>query len=222
VTTLLHEAGHAFHAFLSSRWPLVWQRGHTTEAAELASMSMELLAGPLLAAPTGYYSPAEAAIAELLHLEDILLFFPHCASVDAFQRWVYRSGQGGDAAVRDDAWRDIRARFERGVDWRGLEAERAARWYKQLHIFELPFYYIEYGIAQLGALQVWRNAQRDPSDALARYKSALRLGLTATLEDTYREAGARLIFDADGMREIVALVEARMAHLRAEIDRSGR
>jgi oligoendopeptidase F len=187
--------------------------GH--EAAELASMSMELLVTPHLAKPTGYYQPDEARVAQVEQLEDILVSLAHIASVDAFQRWIYTSGQGGNAAARDAAWLDIRARFERGVDWSGLEAERIARWHRQLHIFEYPFYYIEYGIAQLGALQIWRESLRDPVAAVVRYREALALGGTTTLPAIYQTAGVRLVFDAAGMAELVALVERRIGELRA-------
>jgi oligoendopeptidase F len=218
VNTLVHEAGHCFHAFLAHEQPLVWQRGTGSEAAELASMSMELLAAPYLAEPVGYYSALDARRAQLEHLEDVLITLPHIASVDAFQSWLYTSGEGGDAAARDRAWLDIRVRFERGLDWSGLEAERVARWYRQLHIFEYPFYYIEYGIAQLGALQVWRQSLADPAAAVAAYKRALAVGGTRSLPDIYREAGARLVFDAAGMGELVALVEERLSALRDELD----
>ena len=217
VSTLVHEAGHSFHTFLAHGLPWVWQRGTGSEAAELASMSMELLAAPYLAAPSGYYSPIDVKRAWLEHLEDVLTTLPHIASVDAFQSWIYTSGQGHDAEARDRAWLELRARFERGVDWTGLEAERVARWYRQLHIFEYPFYYIEYGIAQLGALQVWRRSLTDPEGAVAGYKAALALGGTASLPEIYRTAGARLIFDADGMGELVALVEERVGELRREL-----
>lgn len=220
VNTLVHEAGHSFHDFAAHRQPFIWQRGVTHEAAELASMSMELLVTPHLERPTGYYSPEEARSAYIERLEDILLSLAHIASVDAFQAWIYTSGQGGDDAARDAAWLEIRSRFERGIDWSGLERERVARWYRQLHIFEYPFYYIEYGIAQLGALQLWRASQDDPRGTLARYKSALALGGTQPLPEIYREAGARLIFDAAGMGALVAVVEARIATLRAEAART--
>jgi oligoendopeptidase F len=218
VSTLVHEAGHCFHAFLAHEQPYVWQRGTGSEAAELASMSMELLAAPHLAAPVGYYSPTDARRAQLEHLEDVLVTLPHIASVDAFQSWIYTSGAGGDAAARDQAWLDIRERFERGVDWRGLEPQRVARWYRQLHIFEYPYYYIEYGIAQLGALQVWRRSLEDPAGAVAAYKRALSVGGTRSLPAIYAEAGARLVFDAAEMRELVGLVERRIEALREELE----
>lgn len=216
VNTLVHEAGHSFHDFAAHPLPFLWQRSVSHEAAELASMSMELLAAPHLARPTGYYTPEEARAAQVERLEDILATLAHIASVDAFQAWIYTSGRGGDAAARDDAWLELRSRFERGVDWSGLERERVARWYRQLHIFEYPFYYIEYGIAQLGALQLWRASLDDPSGTLERYKQALALGGTKTLPEIYRAAGARLIFDETGMGELVELVEAQIRLLRLE------
>ncbi|MDP1860742.1 MAG: M3 family oligoendopeptidase [Gemmatimonadaceae bacterium] len=217
VNTLVHEAGHSFHDFAAHRQPLIWQRGVGHEAAELASMSMELLAMPHLQQPVGYYSSSQARAVEIEQLEDVLSSLVHIASVDAFQRWIYTSGQGHDAAARDDAWLVLRSRFERGVDWSGLERERVARWYRQLHIFELPFYYIEYGIAQLGALQLWRDSMRDPAGTMQRYKHALSLGGTRSLPDIYAAAGARLIFDTEGMAELVALVEARIHAMRQSV-----
>ena len=124
VMTLLHEAGHAFHAFASHPLPLIWQRHPGSEAAELASMSMEFLASPHLAQPVGYFSTDEARSAWLEHLEDVLLSLVHIASVDAFQTWIYTSGQGGDAAARDEAWLRIRQplRARRGLDRPGAGA----------------------------------------------------------------------------------------------------
>jgi oligoendopeptidase F len=217
VMTLLHEAGHAFHAFAAHAQPLIWQRHPGSEAAELASMSMELLAAPHLVQPVGYFQAEDYQSAWLEHLEDILLSLVHIASVDAFQTWIYTSGQGGDAAARDAAWLRIRGRFERGVEWRGLEPERIARWYRQLHIFMYPFYYIEYGIAQVGALQVWRNSLRSPEAAVARYREALSLGAVRGLPEMYRAAGARLSFDADLIGELVGLVEDQIEQIRSRL-----
>jgi oligoendopeptidase F len=217
VMTLLHEAGHAFHAFAAHRLPLIWQRHPGSEAAELASMSMELLATPHLTQPVGYFTAQDALSAWLEHLEDILLSLVHIASVDAFQTWIYTSGQGGNADARDAAWLRNRSRFERGVDWSGLEQERVARWHRQLHIFMYPFYYIEYGIAQLGAVQVWRNSLEDPVRAVARYREALSLGAVQTLPEIYRTAGARLTFDVDSIAELVRLVESHIDRARSEL-----
>jgi oligoendopeptidase F len=219
VMTLLHEAGHAFHAFASHEQPLIWQRHPGSEAAELASMSMEFLAAPHLRQPVGFFTTTEAQSAWLEHLEDVLLSLAHIASVDAFQTWIYTSGQGHDAVARDQAWLRFRSRFERGVDWSGLERERVARWYRQLHIFLYPFYYIEYGIAQLGALQIWRNSLADPQRAVTRYREALSLGAVRSLPEIYRAAGARLTFDADAIGEMVQLVETHIEQVRAQLPR---
>jgi oligoendopeptidase F len=217
VMTLLHEAGHAFHAFAAHQQPFIWQRHPGSEAAELASMSMELLAGIHLSQPVGYFTVEDHRSAWLEHLEDILLSLVHIASVDAFQTWIYTSGEGGDAAARDAAWLRIRRRFERGVDWSDLERERVARWYRQLHIFMYPFYYIEYGIAQIGALQVWRNSRRDPAGAVARYREALALGAVHGLPEIYRAAGAELTFDPAKIGELVRLVESEIERVRSEL-----
>jgi len=218
VQTLVHEAGHCFHAFATHPLPFSWQRSMGHEAAELASMSMELLAMPHFIAPDGYYSPEEARVAWLEHLEDVLVSLVHIASVDAFQAWIYTDPAGADRDARDAKWLSLRAEFEAGVDWSNLDDERVARWYRQLHIFELPFYYIEYGIAQLGALQVFRNAVQDPVEAVAAYKRFLSLGGTRPLPELYAAAGVKLAFDADTMAELVAFVEERIALLRAGAD----
>jgi oligoendopeptidase F len=218
VTTLLHEAGHAFHAFAAHPQRYIWQRHPGSEAAELASMSMELLAGTWLARPVGYLAPEDARRAQLEHLEDVLASLAHIASVDAFQHWLYASGSGHERAARDAEWLRIRARFDPGVDWSGLERERVARWHRQLHIFLYPFYYIEYGIAQLGALQVWRNSLRSPGEAVAAYRRFLALGATRPLPELYAEAGARMIFDSLEMDELVTLVVEKADQLRDSLD----
>ena len=216
VNTLVHESGHSFHAYLTHPIPYMWQRTTGHEAAELASMSMELLAAPHLEKPVGFYSPNDAAMAQIDHLEDILVGLPHIASVDAFQHWIYTEGIDASPEDRDRKWLSIRTRFEPGIDYSGLERDRISRWYRQSHIHTVPFYYIEYGLAQLGALQVWRRARRDPADALHRYKAALALGGTRTLPEIFATAGASLVFDADTMQQLVAEVEARIDELRTE------
>jgi oligoendopeptidase F len=215
VRTLLHEAGHAFHSFEASRLPLIFQRNPGSEMAEVASMSMELLAAPYIDNDHGgYYTEADAKRSRAELLEGIILFFPHCASVDAFQQWIYLDPAGRDADARDAMWLGLRRRFEGpSVDWSGLDSERIARWYQQPHFFASPFYYIEYGIAQLGALQVWRNSLKDGPKAVHDYRDALALGATRSLPELLQTAGAKLIFDADGMGELVGLVEEELAKL---------
>jgi oligoendopeptidase F len=215
IRTLLHESGHAFHSFEASKLPLLFERFPGSEMAEVASMSMELLASPFIDREHGgYYSKEEANRSTADLLQRAVIFFTHCASVDAFQHWIYTSPQGRDADARDRKWLELRRRFEGdAVDWSGLDAERVARWYLQPHFFAYPFYYIEYGIAQLGALQVWRNSLSDHSKAVRQYREALALGATKPLPELFAAAGASLIFDADGMRELVEVAEEAIEKL---------
>ena len=217
VQTLLHESGHCFHVFEAANLPLLFQRHPGAEMAEVASMSMELLAAPYIDREHGgYYSDADAPRSRRAVLEGAVLFFTHCASVDAFQQWMYTTPEGRDADARDQKWLELRRRFEGdAVDWSGLDAERIARWYFQPHFFDYPFYYIEYGIAQLGALQVWRNSLADRGQAVRKYREALALGATRPLPELYHAAGARLIFDSEGMRELIELAEEELATVDA-------
>jgi oligoendopeptidase F len=137
------------------------------------------------------------------------------STVDAFQHWLYTDEAAADRNARDAKWLETWERFNAGVEWSGLEAERTARWHKQLHIFLYPFYYIEYAIAQLGALQVWRNSLQDQAKATADYRAALALGGSAPLPELFGRAGARLIFDAEGMAELVSLIENELSSLDA-------
>lgn len=217
VDTLLHESGHAFHSFeITGRWPLLLQWDIGSEIAEVASMSMELLARPYLGVERGgFYTDAELRRTGIDHLEEALVSLGHVAAVDAFQHWAFTALEAADPAARDRRWLELRTRFEAGVDWTGCEAERIARWYEQPHFFDYPLYYIEYGLAQLAALQIWRNARRDQSEAVAAYRRALALAGTRPLPELYAEAGAELIFSAEDMRPLIDEVEAELERLRA-------
>ncbi|MCW5943522.1 MAG: M3 family oligoendopeptidase [Fimbriimonadaceae bacterium] len=215
VQTLLHEGGHAFHVFESAHLPYRSQMNVPTEFAEVASMSMELLGGPYLAGT--FYSEAEAARARTEHFESGLLFWPYMAVVDAFQHWVYENPtEGRDSRACDATWSRLWDRFMPGVDWTGLEAEKQTGWHRKLHIHQIPFYYIEYGLAQLGAYQVFANARRDRTEAVNRYRSGLALGGTATLPDLFAAAGARFSLDADTLRVAVGLIEETLGELEAQ------
>ena len=216
LVTLVHEAGHSFHGFEQFAGDLLFcQRWPGMEMAEVGSMAMELLSAPYWSRERGgYYSEEDYRRARIDHLEGIILFFPHCATVDAFQHWIYTDPAGADADARDAAWLDLRQRFEKGIDFTGLRPEWTARWYQQLHIFEVPFYYIEYGIAQLGALQVWRNAMADQAGALAAYRRALSLGSTRPLPELFEAAGVKLAFDSATIGELVELVETELEKLQ--------
>ena len=215
VQTLIHEGGHAFHVFESSRLPYAQQMHVPLEFAEVASMGMEFLASPYLSAGQGgFYTSAEAAQARVEHLEQSLLFWPYMAVVDAFQHWVYENAEAAsDPANCDAQWAELWDRFMTGVDWSGLEQEKMTGWQRKLHIHEDPFYYVEYGLALLGAAQVWRNALKDQGAATAAYRRALALGGTATLPQLYAAAGARFAFDAGTLEEIVTLMERTISEL---------
>ncbi len=217
VLTLLHEAGHAFHAFEKARLRYHPQLDVPMEFNEVASMAMELLAAPYLAeAEGGFYSAAEAARARVEKLEEMLVFWPYMAVIDAFQHWVYTHPQEAADPRRCDAqWQTQWRRFLPAVDWSGLEAELVTGWHRQGHIFSVPFYYVEYGLAALGAAQVWRNALRDQAAAVAAYCHALTLGGTAPLPQLFAAAGARFAFDADTLGQAVALIETQIAQLEA-------
>lgn len=217
IRTLLHEAGHAFHGFATmEHLPYLSQRRYGSEMAEVASMSMELLASPYLRKEDGgFYDDADYARARVEHLEGIIKLFTWVAPVDAFQQWIYTDPAAADRDARDKKWVEIWSRFDPDTDWTDLNDWRVARWYKQLHIFLYPFYYIEYAIAQLGALQVWRNALQDQAKAVEDYRAALALGGSKPLPELFGRAGARLIFDADGMAELVQLMQREIDSLKA-------
>ena len=209
VETLLHEAGHAFHAQATRAENLYPYRHAPLEFCEVASMSMELLGSKHI---EEFYGAAEARRARRVHLEGIILFFPWMATVDAFQHWIY-THPGHARSERTAAWVQLMERFGGEVDWAGLEAFRANLWHRQLHIFLHPFYYVEYGIAQLGALQVWANSRRDLRGAIAAYKKALALGGSRRLPDLFAAAGGRFAFDRETVRPLVELVRAELKNL---------
>jgi oligoendopeptidase F len=201
VETILHEAGHAFHALATREEDLLAYRSAPIEFCEVASMSMELLGNEFL---EEFYPPADANRARRTHLESIISVLAWIATVDAFQHWIY-THPGHSRAERAAAWNQLMDRFAGDVDYSGHEAARAHLWHRQLHIFLHPFYYIEYGIAQLGALQVWANSKRNPARALADYKAALALGGSRPLPELFRAAGCQFRFDAATLRPLVKL-----------------
>jgi oligoendopeptidase F len=146
----------------------------------------------------------------------MIWFWPYMAVVDAFQHWVYtHPQQGADPHHCDAKWSELWQRFMPGVDWSGLEAERMTGWHRKGHIHQAPFYYVEYGLAQLGAFQVWRNSLTDLPGAVRAYRQALSLGATATLPDLFRTAGARLAFDTGVLQEAVDLAMQTIPDLEA-------
>jgi oligoendopeptidase F len=218
VQTLIHEGGHAFHVYEVVKLPYIQQRQVGMEFGEVASMGMELLASPYLAADQGgFYSAQDAARARVEHLTGAVLFWPYMAVVDAFQHWVYENPQAASDPQNCDArWAELWGRFMIGVDWDGLEDEMATGWQRKLHIHTDPFYYVEYGLAQLGAFQVWRNALQDQAGAVAAYRKALSLGGTVSIFDLYAAAGAKFAFDAGTLQDAIDLAEKTIAQLEDE------
>jgi oligoendopeptidase F len=209
VETMLHEAGHAFHALATRDEPLYAYRGAPIEFCEVASMSMELLGNEFL---EEFYSSADANRARRAHLEGIVGIFPWIATVDAFQHWIY-THPNHTRAERSAAWLALMDRFGGDVDWAGLEDVRANLWHRQLHIFLHPFYYVEYGIAQLGALQVWANSKRDKQQALTSYQRALALGNSRPLPELFAAAGCKFSFNRKTVQPLVQLVKDELAKL---------
>ncbi len=217
--TMLHECGHAFHAFEAMRLPYAPQWRAPMEFNEVASMAMELLAAPYFEKDQGGpYTEEEAARARLQHLEGLITFWPYMAVVDAFQHWVYtHHTEASNPANCDAKWAECWDRFMVGVDYSGLDAERHTGWHRKLHLYHHPFYYVEYGLAQLGAVQVWRNALDDQAGAVESYLTALKLGGTAPLPTLYDTAGADFAFDADTLGGAVDLIETTMDRLSAAL-----
>ena len=215
VSTLLHEGGHAFHVFETVRLPYYHQLSVGMEFAEVASMAMELLSSPYLAeSEGGFYSERDAARASIEHLEEAVFFWPYMAVVDGFQHWVYtEEGAAANPENCDHKWAELWQRYMGGVDWSGLDDLMVTGWQRKLHIFQVPFYYVEYGLASLGAFQVWRNALKDQGGAVAAYRRALALGGTVTLPKLYETAGAKFAFDKETMQMAVDLAEEQIEKL---------
>jgi oligoendopeptidase F len=208
VMTTLHESGHAFHVFETAQIPYLHQMAVPMEFAEVASMGMELLASPCLTkAGGGFYSDKEAARARIEHLESMILFWPYMAAVDLFQHWVYENTkQGADPAACDEQWGRLWDRFIPAVDYSGLEEFKVTGWHRKLHIHQVPFYYVEYGLAQLGAVQIFGNARTNQAGALAAYRKALSLGGMVTLPELFAAARARFAFDAPTLKKALDLM----------------
>lgn len=202
--TMIHEGGHAVHSFLSRDLELTAYKSLTSEVAELASMSMELFSFDHW--HHFYADEADARVAKREHLTKIISILTWVAVVDRFQHWIY-THKGHTAAERNAAWMQILGEFGTGVvDHSGFENERAYQWQRQLHIYEVPFYYIEYAMAQLGAIALWRDYRNDPEATLDRYEAALALGYTRPIGEIYRTAGIRFDFSRGYVKELMAFV----------------
>ncbi len=213
--TMVHEAGHAFHSMLCVDEPLLHYRHSPIEFAEVASMSMELLTMPHWNAPGSFYEgkPSDHARAMRRQIESSVTLLPWIATIDAFQHWVY-ANPTHTRDERTQEWINLDKRFGKGFSWHGLEQYRDSGWQKQGHLFGSPFYYIEYGIAQLGALGLWiRSLEEGPKVAIDAYINALSLGGSRPLPELFAAAGLDFDFGPKTVKKLVARVEAELAKL---------
>ena len=201
VRTMVHEAGHAFHALASREQRPAAYRSAPIEFCEVASMGMELLAAPLFEL---YYpaNPEDADRARQELLGGIVDLLAWVAVVDAFQHWLY-THPGHSREERATRWMELVHRFGGGEDWSTCAEARRHFWQRQLHFFQVPFYYVEYGIAQLGALQLWQRSRRDPASAVEGYYDGLRLGGSRPLPELFAAAGLRFDFTAETLRPLM-------------------
>ena len=213
VETLLHEGGHAFHMLAAAAAePLVFLRSAPMEFCEVASMSMEALACDHY--DVFYKSQEEADRAKRTFFEGVIRILPWIATIDQFQHWIY-THPGHSPQERTQHWLALLDRFGSIVDFTGYERVRATSWQRQLHLFHVPFYYIEYGIAQLGALQLWLKAKEDPKRALGNYRGALKLGGTRPLPKLFESAGLRFDFSAQTIEPLMSAIAEELEALPA-------
>lgn len=211
LTTMVHEGGHAIHTFITASLELNDFKHTPSEVAELASMSMELISMDHWDEFFG--NPEDLKRAKKDQLKDVLKTLPWVAVVDQFQHWIY-TNPDHTSKERAEAWKSIFEPFGHNfTDWSEHDYALENLWQKQLHIFEVPFYYIEYGFAQLGAIAVWKNYKNDPEKGLAMYLDALKLGYTKTIKEIYETAGIEFNFSAHYVKELAHFVKAELEKL---------
>ncbi len=213
VETLLHEGGHAFHTIAAKDEPLQFLRSAPIEFCEVASMSMEALGAEHM--EVFYPDPAEAARAKRTYFEKVITLPPWIATIDGFQHWIY-THPGHTRDERAKEWMRLRTRFGPSAehfDFSGFEDYRRHEWHRQLHLFQIPFYYVEYGIAQLGALQLWMKARENPRQAMANYRAALALGGKRPLPELFAAAGIRFDFSAKTLGPLMRAVGEELDRL---------
>ena len=206
MVTMVHEGGHAVHAFLVADLELTEFKSTPSEVAELASMSMELIS---MEHWDAFFENAdELKRAKKEQLDDVLKGLPWIAMIDKFQHWIY-TNPTHTTEERYTYWLSLASDFGTGIiDYTGLENNLKRSWQAQLHLFEVPFYYIEYGMAQLGAIAVWRNYKQNPTDTLQKYKNALALGYTKTIPELYKAAGIKFDFSPEYVKELADFVKS--------------
>ena len=211
VCTMLHESGHAVHSFLTKDFKLGSQRAFPSEVAELAAMTMELITMDHWDA--FFENEEDLRRAKIWQLEKCLNILPWIATVDKFQQWIYVNPTH-TIEERKKVWLDILKELSsEQVDWTGFENYKENMWHRQLHIFEVPFYYIEYGFAQLGAIAMWKNYKSNPQKTIKQYKDALNLGYTKTIGEIYQTAGIEFNFSKEYVSELGAFVKQELKQL---------
>ncbi len=211
LTTMVHEGGHAIHSFLAHGLELTGFKEYPTEMAEVASMSMELFTMDHW--DVFFDNDEEMKRAKRHQLERVITIFPWIATIDKFQHWVYENPTH-TIEERKENWLRILNEFATSaIDYSGLEAFRSYNWQRQLHLFEVPFYYIEYGIAQLGAIGMWKQYRDNPKKALENYMKGLSLGGTKTLPALYAAAGIDFDFSPEKISELMIFVKNELEKL---------
>lgn len=211
LVTMVHEGGHAVHSFLSRDLKLTGFKNLPSEVAELASMSMEMLTMNYWDA--FYPNEDDLKRAKREQLEGILKILPWIAQVDAFQHWIY-TNVNHSVAERHAFWQQLSTDFGTGLtDWTDFEDQIATSWQRQLHLFEVPFYYIEYGIAQLGALGVWKNSIENFDKAVNDYKEALKIGYTKSIPEIYSIANVKFDFSEIYLKELTDFIQVELRNL---------
>lgn len=210
VTTLLHESGHAMHSYAQTDETIFAYKSTPEEVAELASMSMEFMTMNFW--DEYYHNPEDLKKAKRDQLTGALKFMPWCMIVDAFQQWIYTHPEH-TPEERLAYFGQLMERFNTGIDYTGLDREKQITWMRQIHIFEVPFYYIEYGMAQLGALAVYKNYKENPAKAVEAYQNFLNLGYTKPTNELYETAGVKFDFTEEYIREIVEFVKEELNKL---------
>ncbi|MCK9206878.1 MAG: M3 family oligoendopeptidase [Salinivirgaceae bacterium] len=212
VVTMLHEGGHAIHAYLSAPLELMQFKEVPSEIAELASMTMELIT--MDEWHHFFDDKEELKRAKRKHLQSLLNTLPSVAKVDKFQHYLYEN-PNHTPEQRVFYWETLEQEFgSRVVDYSGIENYRSHQWMRYLHIFEVPFYYIEYGFAQLGAIAIWKNFKQDKKAALAQFKNALKMGYTSPIPDVYKAAGIQFNFSEEYIAELMDFVKAELVRLQ--------
>ena len=209
--TMIHESGHAFHSLYCGHLDLIDERNYPIEFAEVASMSMELLTQDEWG--LFYDNNDQASRARISHLEGVVYLLPWIATIDSFQHWIY-ANPNHTRDERKEHWLSLREKFGSNMDWKDNENFRELSWQQQGHLYGVPFYYVEYGIAQLGALQLWQTHRKNPEKALKDYSNAMKLGNTKTLPDLFAAAELELGFDEEHLNSLITEVRVAMSELK--------